>query len=236
MLTEAVREHLYDEPLAAADALARCVAGQLRTALSAHGVAVLAVSGGKSPVPFFHALRREDLDWSRVRITLVDERCVPESHPDSNARLVREHLLAERAQAACLVSWLPGIDNPADQSPDALVAHARQQCQGLPPVWDVAVLGMGEDAHTASWFPDSEGLETALSSPLTVTWVRPRHAPHLRLTLTLAALQRCRHVHLAIAGPTKTQVYRQARQTVGPAMPVSIALARAAEADVWIAR
>ena len=77
-----------DAPASAA-ALAATVAQRLSAALARDGRAVLAVSGGKSPVPFFHALRSQPLDWSRVLITLVDERFVPPDHPDSNAALVR---------------------------------------------------------------------------------------------------------------------------------------------------
>jgi hypothetical protein len=77
---------------------------------------------------------------------------------------------------------------------------------------DVAVLGMGEDGHTASWFPDSPGLAVALAASEPVTWVRPAQAPHLRLTLTLNALLACRQRHLSIAGQVKQQVFAAARQ------------------------
>lgn len=82
---------------AASAQLAHDIAQRLADAIDVRGFAVLSVSGGKSPVALFEALRVIDIDWSRVRVTLVDERCVPRSHPDSNALLVQTHLLQDHA-------------------------------------------------------------------------------------------------------------------------------------------
>ena len=82
--------------------LAQDIAQRLTAAIQARGFAVLSVSGGKSPVALFEALRVIDIDWSRVRVTLVDERCVPRTHPDSNALLVQTHLLQDLAAKAQL--------------------------------------------------------------------------------------------------------------------------------------
>jgi 6-phosphogluconolactonase len=121
---------------------------------------VLAVSGGKSPVPFFHALRSQPLDWSRVMITLVDERFVPADHPDSNAALVREHLLQDAAAAA---RFLPLVGDARDDVAELAAANAAYQHP------TVAVLGMGEDGHTASLFPGAtalaDGLDMAAACP-----------------------------------------------------------------------
>ncbi|MBW8315700.1 MAG: 6-phosphogluconolactonase, partial [Hydrogenophaga sp.] len=89
----AVTEH----PNATPAALAEHIASALRTAISARGQASLAVSGGKSPIPLFEALREQDLDWSKVTIVLLDERVVPRDHADSNTALVARHLLQGRA-------------------------------------------------------------------------------------------------------------------------------------------
>lgn len=235
VLSPTVREHRYADATAQVQALATTLAQQLQAALAERGQATLAVSGGRSPIALFQALRQAPLDWAHVSITLVDERCVPEDHPDSNARLVREHLLADRAAAARFVSWLPDVTELEALAPDTLAQQANQRLGLLPPPWDVAVLGMGDDGHTASWFPNSPGLAQAMAQGQAVTWVRPGHAPHLRLTLTRAAVLACRHLHLAIAGATKQAVYAQARQGETLDLPVSVALARAAALDVWIA-
>lgn len=235
LLRTGVREHHCGAPSDQADRLADAIAAQLSAALAARGQATLAVSGGRSPVALFQRLRQAPLDWTRVSITLVDERCVPETDPDSNARLVREHLLQDRAAAARFVSWLPDVPQPDALTPDALSQAVNQRLALLPPPWDVAVLGMGDDGHTASWFPDSPGLTQAMANGKAVCWVRPGHAPHLRLTLTRAAVLACRHLHLSIAGTPKLRVYAQACRGETLALPVSVVLTHATSLDVWIA-
>jgi len=195
-------------------ALAATVAQRLAQALERDGRAVLAVSGGKSPVPFFHALRSQPLDWSRVVITLVDERFVPADHPDSNAALVREHLLQDAAAAA---RFLPLVGEAVDAAAELAAANAAY----LRPT--VAVLGMGEDGHTASLFPGAaalaDGLDMARSLPLLT--VQPLTAPHLRVSMSKAALLACDSLILAIQDAGKRQVFDQAVQGINDSLPIS---------------
>lgn len=227
--------HRQASTQAQALALAQSVADQLRQAIASQGHATLAVSGGRSPIVFFENLRREPLAWDKVQVVLVDERCVAPDHTDRNAHLVRQHLLQEAAASASFVDWLSGIDAPSAQTNEALLAHASSQAHVLRWPLDVAVMGMGEDGHTASWFPDSEGLGTALDSDLPLAWVRPRHADHLRLTLTLSVIQACRHVHLAIAGAAKQTVLAAALAHTSPDKPVQTLIERVPALEVWIA-
>ena len=128
-----------------AENLAITVAASLRQAVAAKQRATLAVSGGTTPQKFLAALSSQKLDWARVTITLVDERQVPESSERSNARLVRASLIQNEAAHA---RFVPLYENPAAASlPD----------------FDVVILGMGNDGHTASFFPGGDTLETALS-------------------------------------------------------------------------
>ncbi|MCW3480774.1 6-phosphogluconolactonase [Neisseriaceae bacterium JH1-16] len=196
--------HTFDTPAAQAEAQAAAIAGRLAAAIERDGSAALAVSGGKSPIALFEALAETDIDWARVTVTLVDERIVPADHPDSNARLVREHLLVGRAAAA---HFLPLVTDPAD--PDADIARLKHELPSL----TVAVLGMGEDGHTASLFPRAEGLAEGLNPDghQRVLAITPPAAPHRRLTLTLAMLAGAEALQLAIAGAAKRTIAEQAR-------------------------
>lgn len=224
-MSEPSRLHPCATPAALAHGLSAWIAGRLREALAARGHAVLAVSGGKSPVPLFEALRQQALDWSRLSVTLVDERCVPPDHADSNTALVRTHLLQGPAAAASLVPWFDTLPAGFDPADDAALqrladaANARLDRQPWP--WDVAVLGMGEDGHTASLFPHADGLDHALHASGPVAWTRPATAPHARLTLTLPALLATRELVLPLIGPTKLRVFQQARLAQDETLPVS---------------
>jgi 6-phosphogluconolactonase len=222
---------------AAPEQVARQIAQELRSAIAARGKASLAVSGGKSPIALFEQLREEAVDWSQVTVLLVDERCVPHDHADSNTALVRQHLLQGAAAAASFASLFDTV--PADLNDAALldlVASANQRLSTLSFPLDVVVLGMGEDGHTASLFPGAPGLNHALTSEGPIAWVRPTTAPHTRLTLTLPVLLAARHLHLSMAGDAKRKVYQAAAKAANPALPISLLLNHpACTVQVWIA-
>ena len=209
---------------AAAALLAEHVARGLRGALDRQERATLADSGGKSPVAFFHALNQNDsVDWPRVNITLADERLVPTGHDDSNTRLVRAHLLQNQAAAA---RWLPLVDDAASEGSlkDRAGAVDFALRRFVRP--DVLVLGMGADGHTASLFPQSPQLADGIRAdyPQPLLYTDPVTAPHGRISLTLAAIERVPAVYLAIAGAEKLAVYRRAERQAGAALPVSLVL------------
>ena len=189
--------------------LAERIAQNLRSALAQADHATLAVSGGSTPRRLFAALSRQPLDWSRVLLTQVDERWVGEQHRDSNARLIREQLLVNAAAAARFLSMKTAqtdVFAARGAVTDKLAAFAAGA--------DVLVLGMGDDGHTASFFPDSETLASALDPASTALCeaVRPPRAAHDRMTLTLACIVQSRHLYLHIAGASKQAVLAQALQ------------------------
>lgn len=228
---------ISEHPNATPSLLAESIANALRGAIGERGQASLAVSGGKSPIALFEQLRKARLDWSRVKVTLVDERCVAHDHADSNTALVREHLLQDAAAAATFVTLFDTVPTDLDQAAlQGMVTSANQRLRAMQFPLDVAVLGMGEDGHTASLFPGAPGLGVALASPGPTAWVRPATAPHARLTLTLLVLLMARHVHLPLAGENKLKVYQEAKNGATPALPVSLLLnSPACSVNVWIA-
>jgi 6-phosphogluconolactonase len=198
-----IEVHAFESPRAQSDALAQAVAAALRGALAQPAGATLAVSGGTSPRPFLHTLSGVALDWSRVDVTLVDDRWVPDTDPASNAQLVRDTLLQDAAAAA---RFLPLVDTRAtlDAHVAALNADAAYR---LP---QVAVLGMGEDGHTASIFADAPEWDHATTTAERYVAVHPGAAPHARVSLSLDALKRIDRLFLLIAGERKRAVLEAA--------------------------
>ncbi len=214
--------HAFPDNAHLAVALARAVADELRAALAAQSHAVLAVSGGKSPVPVFEALRDVDLDWSRVIVTLVDERWVPATDPASNEALVRLNLLRGAAAVARFVPLYTGQDT-AESAESAL----NEVFASLPRPFAAVILGMGDDGHTASLFPASPKLDAGLAAdaPALLAQVGAV-APTERMSLTLPAILNARKVFLQFAGTSKQAVFDAARQGPDKLYPVSYVLAQ----------
>ncbi|MFA6284436.1 MAG: 6-phosphogluconolactonase [Desulfurivibrionaceae bacterium] len=187
--------------------LAGQVAELLRAGIRERGQASLVVSGGSTPVPFFAALSELALDWKQVTITLADERWVDPADTDSNEHLVRLHLLQNRAAAARVVGLKTGA---------ATAVQGEKECGDrlalVPRPFDVLILGMGNDGHTASLFPQASrlGEALALDSGLLCMGITPPVAPHERMTLTLPALLESRRIILHLVGLGKREVYERA--------------------------
>jgi 6-phosphogluconolactonase len=210
-----------------ADALADAVAGNLAQTIAARGHALLAVSGGKTPQRFFHALSQRSLEWNKVVVTLVDERWVPADDARSNEAFVRANLLQGRAAAARFSPlYQAGIATPEE---GAHAVSARIAMLDLP--FDALVLGMGEDGHTASFFPGGDKLAEAID-PKTDAIVMPMRAPGAgepRITLTLPVILDSRAIYLHIEGERKREVLEAARYIAATnrAYPISAVLGNA---------
>ena len=205
-------------------ALAQDIAARLQAAIEARGKAVLVVSGGKSPIALFEALRVLPIAWHQVTISLADERCVPNNHADSNALLVRTHLLKDQAQTAHLVPMI--ADDTPLSTTSKIAAQATTSLRTLGDS-DVLVLGMGADGHTASLFPDAPNLPLAMDlmqSPACVGIELkhpPANAPYARITQNLSMLLSARHIVLPISGSDKLSVLARAKAAASLALPVS---------------
>jgi 6-phosphogluconolactonase len=197
----------YPDAAALAQGLAADIAARLSAGTVERGLASLVVSGGNSPVKLFQALRTRPLDWSRVCVALADERWVEPTDAGSNEKLVRDNLLRDAAAAA----RFSGLKNAA-ASPDLGAASAWETFAHVPRPFDVTVLGMGDDGHTASLFPRSPNLESALDPNAAAGCVgmRAPTEPHARLSLNLSALLASRLVYILILGEAKLATFTAA--------------------------
>lgn len=219
----AVTQHHFAAQAELNEALARFIAGKLAAAIELRGVASLVVSGGTTGKGLFERLSHQHLPWSRVCVTLADERWVPPSDPHSNEGSIQRHLLQNAAASAGFVPLFDGTQTPA-----AAVPAVTKLLDSMARPFDVVVLGMGTDGHTASLFPGAEqGLDGTDQTWPCVAVPAPSepNVPVPRMSLTAAALTDCRHLVLHITGSVKQAILQQALQP-GPvaAMPVRLAL------------
>lgn len=197
----------FPDTAALTEALAADIVASLQNALQAGRSASLVVSGGRSPVALFERLSSVELDWRRIGITLTDERWIETTSSDSNEHLVREHLLRNAAAAANFI----GLKTLGAQ-PSAAGATSCAAIALLPRPFDYVLLGMGDDGHTASLFPDSPGLSVALDPlqpPACVGMLAPL-PPRARISLNLSALLDSRRIGLLILGDGKWASYERA--------------------------
>lgn len=207
MITElfySSREELFD-------ALAASCTSQLLDGLNENKRATFMVSGGSSPSPLYQRLSGVDLDWANVDVALVDERWVNADHAGSNEALVKKTLLQNFAQAA---NFTPMKNEQL--SPTQGLSECEQGYQRLQAPFDVVILGMGPDGHTASLFPESEGLERALGLEeenicAAITAHKSAVTGELveRMTLSLYGLCQSKALCLLLLGEDKLQVYRR---------------------------
>ncbi|MEH6579753.1 MAG: 6-phosphogluconolactonase [Amphritea sp.] len=217
-------EHIYfcafESRSALTNSLSELIQMRLKNAIRQSGSASLAVSGGSTPIPLFDQLSNTPLDWSKVAVTLVDDRWVNPEQPDSNELLVKKHLLHNAAENARFIGlWQPEI------SAEAAVVNCHQRLSALNDRLDTVILGMGNDGHTASLFPCSNELEAALNSDLDCAAVNPGTAPHARMTLTPKRLLNSELRILHLCGQDKLETLAKALKDNDPqTMPISLFL------------
>ena len=190
---------------AAAHALARRISDRLRDGARLRGAASIIVSGGSSPRGLFHALQTLPLPWRLVTIVPSDERWVPVDDASSNEGMIRRELMAGEPGFAHLVSLYRRSASPRDSLPELNAALAE-----VPRPFDTGVIGMGDDGHTASLFPDSPDIGAALASNDDCI---VQNVPRLgmpRVSLTANALLDARELNLLFFGAAKRQVYEAA--------------------------
>jgi len=218
----------FPDATAMVSSLSDEIVARLNAAIAEHGRASMAVSGGTTPGALFDALAERDAPWDKVWITLSDERWIAPDQNGSNEHLARSRLLRGKAAAAHFV----GLKNEAP-TPDAGTSKTEAAIAVFPRPFDVMLLGMGDDGHTASLYPHAPELKAALDTKAAAL-VHAVHAQNAaatgdRMTLTLRALLDSRWIVLLIKGAEKMQTYRAAEAEGDIAqMPVRAILSQSA--------
>lgn len=204
-------EKFFDDKVALTTELATSLEQALRNGIAKNGRSVLMVSGGSSPEPAYKHLSTLDLDWQHIDVAMVDERWVNANHEKSNEAFIKRTLLQNFAAAANFIS----MKNAASSAEEG-VSECEKQYQTLHRPFDVTILGMGPDGHTASLFPHASGLETGLNSQQLVCAINAIESDVTgniteRISLTLNAIAHSTVVKLLISGQEKLDVYKQAK-------------------------
>ncbi|MDC0602166.1 6-phosphogluconolactonase [Aliiglaciecola sp.] len=199
----ALIEHNFDSVSQLNAKFVDTIVAILKGGIEKNGRASLVVSGGRTPKAMFNVLSTTNLDWSKVDITLADERWVDEDDGASNTAMVKRELLINNAAAA---NFYP-LKTPQEDANQA-VATLNQQLSDMHTPFDVLILGMGEDGHTASLFPCSAQIKDGLNLDNTSDYiaVTPTTAPNQRMSLTLKRLLLSENVFLHVTGEPKKQV------------------------------
>ena len=204
------------------DALFQVIVDDVESALKRDSSATLLLSGGSTPAPLYQQLSQARIDWEKVHIALVDERWVTTDNPASNERLLHETLLVNLAKTASFT----GMKNAAASLFDGVQACNLEYAK-LPLPHTVCLLGMGPDGHTASLFPQAQGLAEALQAHQHCAAIRAQQSEVTgklieRMTMTPWSILQSERLVLLITGADKWEVLQQAR-ACGDAtlMPIS---------------
>lgn len=217
-----VTNHSFETRSELESALTDRIVALLEAGIKERGLGCLVVSGGRTPAGLFQRLSHQSLDWSKVIVTLADERWVPADHNDSNARSVETHLLQYNAAKAKFIPHVTAAATPQEGQ-----TELEETLKQLPVHIDAVILGMGEDGHTASFFPNAPELAAAIDPKGSAACmaVTPPVAPHPRMTLTLPRLLASKQIFLHLCGEGKTQVLEAAMgEGAAEEMPVRTVL------------
>lgn len=183
--------------------VAGAVVRTINDAVRSQGRCALVLSGGSTPRPLYGLLAsrfRGQIPWAHVHVFWGDERYVPPADPHSNYRMARETLLDRVPCPAANVHPMPTHLSDPDAAARDYEAVVRSYFAGEPPAFDLVLLGLGEEGHTASLFPGSTALEERTRW---VVAVKTPADPPTRLTLTLPVLNRAAHAYFLVAGASK---------------------------------
>lgn len=206
------------------------VVTQIQTAIAERGQCTIALAGGNTPKPLYEALANQSLPWPKIHVFWGDERYVPEEHDDSNQKMARQAWLAKVDLPAANIHPMPTTSNDPQKDARQHEEEIREYFQiteGDFPVFDLILLGMGDDGHTASLFPHTEALQVQDSL---VTVGNKDGQP--RLTFTAPLINHARCVIFIVAGENKRPALKQIFATQGDAQTYPARLIQS-KGELW---
>lgn len=201
-----MRTEFLADPGAVAIRAAELVARLAREAVTERGRCALAFSGGTTPLRAFRALAGEDVPWDRVHLLQVDERVAPSGDPERNYYQLKEALIERIAIPSANIHFMPVEEEDLEEGARRYGSILRR-IAGTPPVLDLVQLGLGEDGHTASLFPEDPALRI-VDEDVAVTGL---HKGRRRMTLTFAAIDRARCILWLVTGSGKSAALERLR-------------------------
>ncbi|MCC6957995.1 MAG: 6-phosphogluconolactonase [Anaerolineales bacterium] len=235
--------HVFPDPEALAEAAALRFIEAAGAAVEARHTFLVALSGGSTPATLYARLAAPEyarqVDWSRTHVFWGDERCVPPDHQDSNYRMASEALLEHVPIPPQNVHRMHGEDTPGQ----AAEAYEREMAGRFGAAsapnsdftFDLTLLGLGEDGHTASLFPGSPALQIRDRWVVAVPHDRPPEPLVDRLSLTLPAFNSSRMVVFLVSGERKAPVLKQTLEPPAGAIPTPAGLIRPRHGDLlWL--
>lgn len=210
------------------DLIIKSITNSVHTILSNQSKVTVAVSGGKSPIALFKKLSLTNLPWDKIIITLVDERIIDTSSEDSNENLVKTYLLQNLATRA----HFNGLVLP-EKNVTQMLDNAKPWVEQI----DIAILGMGNDGHTASIFPECNEFLDAINLNLAPAYIitTPISAKYTRIGLNLSALTKIKHLILSASGDTKLNILKEAQKGNNPNYPISYLLKQRPDMHIYLA-
>jgi 6-phosphogluconolactonase len=217
-------ETTYPDADTLAEAVAGILADAIRDGIAQDGQALLALAGGRTPLPAYQRLAAAPLDWTRVTLLATDERWVESDHPACNTRELRAAFAAAGGARVLPLT-------PADAGTPASADFARTMLASRPDPFNAVLLGMGVDGHFASLFPGAAELQYGLDPKSLADALvvhpdpLPPEAPFPRISLSRSRLVRTRRLLLAVTGAAKRAVLEEAKVQNAPAsLPISALL------------
>ncbi len=213
----------FEDRVTLIGALTQFVIDELAQGINERGQSSMLLSGGTTPGPLYEKLSVADLDWEKVWFAPTDERWVEPDHEDSNERLIRNTLLQNNAKMANYI----GLKS-AGETPEEGQSETEEKLSKLPLPIDIVLLGMGEDGHFASLFPNLPDTEKAMDSACSTLChpVRRGDSDVDRMTITLNGILNARHIVLLCFGSNKLEVFDRANGEVNKSLPISVLLAQ----------